>query len=135
MIRQPPDFTRPDTLFPYTTLCRSSQFGRIGLHHERLGIAADRVDPCHTAHGLQLRADDPVLDGPQISGFGNLIGEQLALRRKIAAVGLPARLSSHFLCALAVGIGVRSEEHTSELQSLMRNSYAVFCLTKKTKIG
>src|SRR3546814_3029739 len=81
----------------------TSQFGRIGLHHERLGIAADRVDPCHTAHGLQLRADDPGLDGPQLSGFGHLIGAPLSLRRKIAA-----------------------DEHTSELQSLMRISYAVF---------
>src|SRR3546814_6745685 len=48
--------------------------------------------------------------------------------------GLPRRLVAGFWLAGALQFGVtyRSEEHTSELQSLMRNSYAVFCLNKKT---
>src|SRR3546814_10637689 len=72
MIRRPPRSTRPDTLFPYTTLFRS-------------------------AHDFHV--------------FG---------RRNI---GSQPRQSS-----------TRSEEHTSELQSLMRISYAVFCLKKKKEI-
>src|SRR3546814_7210083 len=52
-----------------------------------------------------------------------------ALMRNGVEILLP--LASLF--ALALGAAVRSEEHTSELQSLMRNSYAVFCLKKKNK--
>src|SRR3546814_5856799 len=76
MIRRPPRSTRTDTLFPYTTLFRSS--GR------KLPRAAN---PC---------SSDP-----------------------------------HFVIPAKAGISLRSEEHTSELQSLMRISYAVFCLKNK----
>src|SRR3546814_16342400 len=86
MIRRPPRSTRTDTLFPYTTLFRSSniQFGR-----------------------LTVLAPITVI---------------IERRRPIGPI---ARLEKR--------IPLRSEEHTSELQSLMRNSYAVFCLKKKTK--
>src|SRR3546814_6000495 len=82
MIRRPPRSTRTDTLFPHTTLFRSSGAGQLcrvqgwpGGYVEGIGCRA-----CQSEHYGQLR---------------------------------------------------RSEEHTSELQSLMRISYAVFCLKKK----
>src|SRR3546814_10680500 len=85
MIRRPPRSTRTDTLFPYTTLFRSSSFA---WH-----------DP-HSTESFSL------------SG------------------GAVWQLSQRAL-ACAPFSGNRSEEHTSELQSLMRISYAVFCLKKK----
>src|SRR3546814_7075968 len=95
MIRRPPRSTRTDTLFPYTTLFRS------------------------TAGLLLVGVGD--LDRPR---------ERLAigdLRR--ADIGLDLELALH---AIDENLE-RSEEHTSELQSLMRISYAVFCLKKKKK--
>src|SRR3546814_3103731 len=91
MIRRPPRSTRTDTLFPYTTLFRSSAFGhpvpeaRPGTRAQHLSVPLD-----HRARG----------------------GAALCRDRRHRK---------------------RSEEHTSELQSLMRISYAVFCLKKKKK--
>src|SRR3546814_6886274 len=111
MIRRPPRSTRTDTLFPYTTLFR----------------AVEPVDQlrAHRRFALQ-RAEQPVDMG---------VGLRAALRRE------PRRLVEHQRARVAVdhhrlgerdvGGGERSEEHTSELQSLMRISYAVFCLKKK----
>src|SRR3546814_2244802 len=84
MIRRPPRSTRTDTLFPYTTLFRSS-------------AAVRRRRPAD--HGGR----QPVAAGR--SRAGTAAGKLLH----------------------------RSEEHTSELQSLMRISYAVFCLKKQTR--
>src|SRR3546814_2853880 len=105
MIRRPPRSTRTDTLFPYTTLFRSA-VDRIGgrlqpRDADRRG-AADRPGP---VAGRGVRAPVRRMAGAD--------GESGAGR----ADGRPA--------------GARSEEHTSELQSLMRISYAVFCLKKK----
>src|SRR3546814_1966567 len=83
MIRRPPRSTRTDTLFPYTTLCRSVRCGEV------------------------LRQYRPV-DHGSVAGEGD---QQID-------IGCEEQ---------------RSEEHTSELQSLMRISYAVFCLKKKKK--
>src|SRR3546814_2177858 len=92
MIRRPPRSTRTDTLFPYTTLFRSSgSTGRVG------GI------PILRATGAPAR---------------------FRFRRR-GGSHLPPGARPAAGCA-------RSEEHTSELQSLMRISYAVFCLKKKT---
>src|SRR3546814_2697505 len=96
MIRRPPRSTRTDTLFPYTTLFRSSGFP--GL--------------CY-AEGGGIR----VQGGPQAARFTDLP----ALRWPDDVVGRHRHHHHRF----------RSEEHTSELQSLMRISYAVFCLKKK----
>src|SRR3546814_1057438 len=88
MIRRPPRSTRTDTLFPYTTLFRSTAVNRRGAR----------------------------------------------------LVGISTNMSGSLTFTLTAAIGalsgmliapVRSEEHTSELQSLMRISYAVFCLKKK----
>src|SRR3546814_10041274 len=84
MIRRPPRSTRTDTLFPYTTLFRSST----------------RIEW--------------------------LVGLIVTNAQQIAFLDFPVRIAWREMMR-------RSEEHTSELQSLMRISYAVFCLKKKNK--
>src|SRR3546814_3184141 len=101
MIRRPPRSTRTDTLFPYTTLFRS------GLRRLSEELGAPAPGKSRTRPARQ-------------SGFGLChLRHELALAcQQLREAG--ARQQS-----------VRSEEHTSELQSLMRISYAVFCLKKK----
>src|SRR3546814_1639978 len=86
MIRRPPRSTRTDTLFPYTTLFRSSDLSSVGPEMMR-GVRASSIRIESTSSTM-------------------------------------AKLKGR--CTIC-----RSEEHTSELQSLMRISYAVFCLKKK----
>src|SRR3546814_3199507 len=105
MIRRPPRSTRTDTLFPYTTLFRSED-------RHALAPGADEV----AAAVVEER-----VAGDRIVG-GVLFGERVDCV-PAAEVGPPADWSS--------ARNSRSEEHTSELQSLMRISYAVFCLKKK----
>src|SRR3546814_3231443 len=97
MIRLPPRSTRTDTLFPYTTLFRSTRFGR--------GVNAMKV--------LDGRVTQVELDD------GSLVDCDAV----VVGVGIVPEIS--------LARDARSEEHTSELQSLMRISYAVFCLKKK----
>src|SRR3546814_6363678 len=111
MIRRPPRSTRTDTLFPYTTLFRS-------LFAHRLARVAQQggMEGTLGLVGLRHRADlRPVQVGAQ-----EVVGH-----RQVAV------LASLEQVVAAVAPEVRSEEHTSELQSLMRISYAVFCLKKK----
>src|SRR3546814_4157627 len=111
MIRRPPRSTRTDTLFPYTTLFRSHALDR-RLADDRAGVRTDVDDAAPGAHHLEPAEDR----------------EQLLQRAHLPLDNVEA-------AALGVGVeGVRSEEHTSELQSLMRISYAVFCLKKKKKL-
>src|SRR3546814_8657996 len=102
MIRRPTISTRTDTLFPYPTLFRS------GLPRRQL---------CRRHH---------------LCRFG---ARPLALRRRLRAEDRPASLHPLWPAPSARAPHAdrrgRSEEHTSELQSLMRTSYAVFCLNKK----
>src|SRR3546814_7970595 len=84
MIRRPPRSTRTDTLFPYTTLFRSSRRSRAPRSTRRRRSSRTKRPRCAAAKRPQRPLPTP-----------------------------------------------RSEEHTSELQSLMRISYAVFCLKKK----
>src|SRR3546814_6338140 len=110
MIPQPPISTRTDTLFPYTTLCRSP--GRDRIRRCRQSVVRRRDGrPDHCAHAPR-RCADPA--------FGRERG-----RSPFYGSAFPAR---------HVDRRARSEEHTSELQSLMRTSYAVFCLQKKTNM-
>src|SRR3546814_4262732 len=115
MIRRPPRSTRTDTLFPYTTLFRSIRAGQRltipgGRYHEitrgQTGIAIAR------AYGVEWS-------------------------RIVAVNGLtePYLLRTGWRLLIPGGAepGQRSEEHTSELQSLMRISYAVLCLKKKKR--
>src|SRR3546814_10496996 len=110
MIRRPPRSTRTDTLFPYTTLFRSKSALNHGIREAQgeLIVALDSDDSLQ-ANALEAMAR-------VWSGI-----ESVARDRYAAITGL---------CAFPDG-RVRSEEHTSELQSLMRISYAVFCLKKK----
>src|SRR3546814_6562240 len=109
MIRRPPRSTRTDTLFPYTTLFRS---------HSPAGISA-RAGP-------RLQSDQPLVLRARgwLAARGDRRGPQYVWRE----AQLRARIRRRPTC---VWRDERSEEHTSELQSLMRISYAVFCLKKK----
>src|SRR3546814_9200858 len=101
MLRLPPRSTRTDTLFPYTTLFRSD--------------VARSCDCTVRRHQL---------------GVGALRQGLAGADRQHRAGDLVRPEGGAALAAEVVGL-LRSEEHTSELQSLMRISYAVFCLKKK----
>src|SRR3546814_1546977 len=111
MIRRPPRSTRTDTLFPYTTLFRSI------MSHGTLTQAS--VYPREIVKtALRLDAAAIIMSHNHPSGIPKPSEADLALTR-------------HLKHALTLVDVRRSEEHTSELQSLMRISYAVFCLKKK----
>src|SRR3546814_9941155 len=105
MIRRPPRSTRTDTLFPYTTLFRSAPAPATHRRPTRAGCRP----PSAPAAKRPAVAEVPARPPP-------------APRARPAPPTAPP----------AAGRRARSEEHTSELQSLMRISYAVFCLKKKT---
>src|SRR3546814_3738338 len=107
MIRRPPRSTRPATLLPYTTLFRS----------------ADIVHP----DGIVLFHQCAF----QCTGIKGLAPECLFLLHASVLLCLGRRFTSRRAVGAGKRKGRRSEEHTSELQSLMRISYAVFCLKKK----
>src|SRR3546814_10783917 len=113
MDRRPPRSTRTYTLFPYTTPCRSDDLGPEDLEH------------LATLDRDVLRQQD--LDRVALDAGDGGEGDAGVPRRR-----LDDRLARR---QVAVLLGVldhrRSEEHTSELQSLMRSSYSVFCLKKK----
>src|SRR3546814_7143193 len=110
MIRRPPRSTRTDTLLPYTTLFRSSHnvgghsLARLILSLEIFGTGS-MSPPTMNAHLTELQAEVERLRDKGHTGT--------------TTAPDPAELAR------------RSEEHTSELQSLMRISYAVLCLKKK----
>src|SRR3546814_1779219 len=106
MIRRPPRSTRTDTLFPYTTLFRAG----IGVGNEQQALA-------------QMSGDGGAGDDPEI------VLPIRAVRRGDRHLFTAVLLRPQF--AGGLDRAMRSEEHTSELQSLMRISYAVFCLKKK----
>src|SRR3546814_5907670 len=113
MIRRPPRSTRTDTLFPYTTLFRSRDGEPVPSEvAPHLGVR-QRENAIHDLVG----AENPI--SHRNRAFGD--GVEQYERRRLVTRDAHAR-------ALA-----RSEEHTSELQSLMRISYAVSCLKKKTQ--
>src|SRR3546814_7271946 len=109
MIRRPPRSTRTDTLCPYATLFRAAVLVAV-------------------AHALRRQVDQRPVEvvaegGPQVARIGGLRSRpQLVPLRQVDRQPLRERHA---------GALRRSEEHTSELQSLMRISYAVFCLKKK----
>src|SRR3546814_2293917 len=130
MLRRPPRSTRTDTLFPYTTLFRSRRGAseledRFAIRLDRLTQAIGRVDrdtlvileTLALFIRFELAIQTPLAENDQagralgakrFEAFVTQVGRQIATGRRT--------------------LGSRSEEHTSELQSLMRISYAVFCL-------
>src|SRR3546814_1141809 len=107
IIRRPPRSKRTDTLFPYTTLFRS-----------------DCQAPISHCKSFSIK-----VAGVAMTLNRNTFAPMRALGRGALAVLLLALIALQ--PARASEPEVRSEEHTSELQSLMRISYAVFCLKKK----
>src|SRR3546814_2785457 len=106
MLRRPPRSTRTDTLFPYTTLFRSL-----------------RATACIRDDGSRVG------NSPSPTGMGH-VGPAADCRAVLFGVRCAGRVAGSFFGA-DPGEDHRSEEHTSELQSLMRTSYAVVCLKNK----
>src|SRR3546814_2299298 len=128
MHRLPPRSTRTVTLFPYPTLFRSEVIAQLrgGLLHK---VAAVMATTCRTAPGWTGPGDAD--DGAVLLGDGDrpggcVEGEAPTRHGRLA----PASRAAASLAGSVIG---RSEEHTSELPSLMRISYAVFCLKQKKK--
>src|SRR3546814_8546682 len=114
MKRRPPRSTRTDTLFPYTTLFRSG----VGAADHAVRIALRDIEDLARARLRQVgeRREHAVI---------RLIGRDFCILRP-SAIGIGIEI--------VAGLDDRSEEHKSELQSIMRNSYAVFCLKKKKQV-
>src|SRR3546814_3060658 len=110
MIRRPPRSTRTDTLFPDTTLFRSGAKGRTEVRRLPMIPFVAEIERLPAASFAQR---------PNENGPGHA-----------RAASQPMKIGRLIWC-LPRGPCSRSEEHTSELQSLMRISYAVFCLKKK----
>src|SRR3546814_10695700 len=118
MIRRPPRSTRTDTLFPYTTLFRSDMFAPPQVEVCRGSKAMLGASPVILACCAgPLRPDELIL----------LILRNHCVNATIENKGVVTR----FAPSPTGYLHIRSEEHTSELQSLMRISYAVFCLKNK----
>src|SRR3546814_4947297 len=118
MIRLPPRSTRTDTLFPYTALFRALVLGADQILAAEDGGLLDKPGSREEAADQlrSLRGKDHVLISAAVIALGGQ-----PIWRAVDEARLTVRNFSDS----------RSEEHTSELQSLMRNSYAVFCLKKK----
>src|SRR3546814_3249155 len=124
MIRRPPRSTRTDTLFPYTTLFRSAEVRVL----ERFLVGAHALDVLLAATDLRV---EPAIGEVRPPRHGQRIADRVpgfAVERERLLV---------FARGALVGAGAgRSEEHTSELQSLMPIPYAVLCLNiKKHKLA
>src|SRR3546814_881771 len=174
MIRRPPRSTRTDTLFPYTTLFRSTliwprsepgpafqtpisdivdflvEVGKAldfdknvhlqeaaarNVHFNTLGSRV--LENCHrdiawffTREAIEAEAEQSLGSLDTVDGWR----ERVVQGRKVSIRAFPPRIV-HILAGNAPIVPpiTRSEEHTSELQSLMRISYAVFCLKKKNQ--
>src|SRR3546814_10093865 len=175
MIRRPPRSTRTDTLFPYTTLFRSSLCrlcdawdeldadpdSRVGIMtgaggNVSAGADLDRLvgallagKPAEDEYEERIRQDfsliykgflkehqvaKPIVAAVEGSCYAGGMEILQSFDVRVAGEGAQLAVSEvqRSLFPMA-GSTIRSEEHTSELQSLMRISYAVFCLKKKTQ--
>src|SRR3546814_2869003 len=124
MRRRPPRSTRTDTLFPYTTLFRSRNSvapcrDRAVEEGQRFAI----VERAHLRHETRKQVERAI-------GFRNEAGERLS---PVAALHIVAALDQRAARRGRLIGRRRSEEHTSELQSLMRISYAVFCMKNNNR--
>src|SRR3546814_4677056 len=141
MIRRPPRSTRTDTLCPYTTLFRSDVV-LVGVGWTGGILAKGLAEAVYAVVGLErgrFRQTVPDFQSPAMHDelayavrYGlmmNTSRETLTFRNDPEQEALPLRQLGSFLPGVGLGgAGIhRSEEHTSELQSLMRISYTVFC--------
>src|SRR3546814_3021612 len=141
MIRRPPRSTRTDTLFPYTTLFRSVSTDRAGADPRRRGdeMGVRKTGLEQLSHHGDRRLHDPRVGrgavvglSPRHAGGGEGRGEAGRRTDPRLAHGACTRQAQEYRRHLLLSFrAFRSEEHTYELQSLMRISYAVFCLQKK----
>src|SRR3546814_2095555 len=119
MVRRPPRSTRTDTLFPYTTLFRS-------VVDQHIDMAAEPVQRLRPKRFGRARMGEVGGDAAFLAAAGMAHDIVRGKRRRDGFADAPAGAGDE-------DVELRSEEHTSELQSLMRISYAVFCLKKKKK--
>src|SRR3546814_10355554 len=156
MTRRPPRPTLTDTLFPYTPPFRSAGSGacdQVGRHRTCAARKVRRIGPRAAVEPVRAAlADKPVVPRAARQRVGRAIADQHIAKaaanqilnpRQHVALGITAaagaaehRAHRCTACRIIGGIDPRasrqrSEEHTSELQYIMRHSYAVFCLTKK----
>src|SRR3546814_1111377 len=117
MIRRPPRSTRTDTLFPYTTLFRSILDVPVSFFFDDMSDETAAHSPRRMKSGI---VRDEYEENPT---------DPMARRETLELVRAYYSIKNPSLRKRIT----RSEEHTSELQSLMRISYAVFCLKKKKK--
>src|SRR3546814_3406214 len=126
MIRRPPRSTRTDTLFPYTTLFRSRSYGL------REFVFQPRLDPALGLGADLGRGGGPALEQDHRRNAAHAVtagGVGIVVDIELGDRHLLTQFVRNLLEARPDHL--RSDEHTSELQSLMRTSYAVFCLQKK----
>src|SRR3546814_8894486 len=129
MIRRPPRSTRTDTLFPYTTLFRSPAIRR------GAAVASDRKRERHPRPASRRAGHRPAPAAAHArdpGGGTRAMNQQADISREgdFYVPAFEVRVRGRRLHRTVIN-DVRSEEHTSELQLLMRISYAVFCLKKK----
>src|SRR3546814_1039833 len=156
MVLGRPRSTRSDTLFPYTPPFRSDRLRwdapgapdrgrRVADLLAATGIASDEEHERGWDHGvfvpMKVMAPEAEIPLLQLSLRADLdpaahiaIGRALAPLRDEGVLIVGSGMSFHNLRARGPAV-TRSEEHTSELQSLMRISYAVFCLKKKNRMS
>src|SRR3546814_9275623 len=122
MIRRPPRSTRTYTLFPYTARLRSL----LPKDYLRLWLTGEYISEMSDSAGTSWLDTGARRWSPELLAATDLSEEQMPslVEGTDQAGKLRSELSSTW--------GMRSAEHTSELQSLMRISYAVFCLKKTT---
>src|SRR3546814_4084926 len=136
MIRRPPRSTRTDTLFPYTTLFRSKrqvvvviEQREVGRRRGQVGVIGDGF----REFGLTAWAAVVGRCAEAFGGIGHRRGWHDRNRQPAPVVGAQRRRVGVLPIRQRGRRQHRSEEHTSELQSLMRSSYAVFCLKKNKR--
>src|SRR3546814_18639931 len=160
MLRRRPRSTRTDTLLPYTTLFRAIVGLSCNTRQRMAGFRPGRSARAFSSRRFPIRHQGQTMSEKMsmwimASGFPRLLPGPLLLRplgrcrldlpalRHPPYLGLAPRQKGLGRTRLqkqdagmemdGAGAGLRSEEHTSELQSLMRISYAVFCLKKKNQ--
>src|SRR3546814_5988653 len=149
MIRPPPRSTRTDTLFPYTTLFRSSADKSLNIHEGERARAESKDGAAPAKAEVPSKAapkDDKQVDDTRLALPTQLERKYLRVGNDLFRSGRDDkpdmsikgqdgfRINKDNAIGDAIAIAKqngRSEEHTSELQSLMRSSYAVFCLKNK----